>query len=132
MLDKTCLLFLIPVLTGYVQQDMWVCYGCAILTMTSSLYYNFLNMKALQILDTVYASTFTVLSAGIGIQRAGYGCYFNMVGVLCAIATFYVYLTKSQRWVASKDDHWHILVHLFGSIAFVLMSFGSMQGSTHA
>jgi len=125
MLDKSCLLFIIPAAIGYIRRHVWVFSGCLLLVTTGRLYYTNLDKPYYRIIDVLYVNTYAFMSLLQGLRLALRGCAINSMGVLCAASAFGVYMTKSERGIATKNDRWHVLVHVLGSIALVCMAYGS-------
>jgi hypothetical protein len=123
MLDKTSWFFLLPSAIGFIYNKTWVGLGCMILSCTSVLYYN-LGWNSIRYIDTAYASGFTCLSTGLGLIRATHGCMYNLFGVVCGMLAIFTYVNKSEKGVPSRNDKWHVLVHIFGVIGFTSMALG--------
>ena len=123
MLDKSCLLFIIPATLGFVRKHIWVFIGSLGLVTTSRLYYTNLDKPMLRMIDVYYVHIYTLCSVLQGmIAATTKGCVFNASGVVCAISAVGVYFTKSERGIASINDRWHVLVHFLGSMGLMLMA----------
>jgi len=124
MLDKSCLLFIIPAAIGYVRRHIWVFAGCLGLVTTGRLYYTNLDKPIYRWIDVYYVHTYTLLSVMQGLFSAYKGCFINATGVVCAMTAVGIYFTKSERGIASKNDRWHVLVHCLASISLMMMACG--------
>jgi hypothetical protein len=125
MLDKSCLLFLVPAALGYLWSHRWTLYGCSLLTLTSTCYYNFNKFPAIRYIDTMYASSFTLFSTLIGIYQG------NTIGVMCSCLAVLIYLTKSKRGEACvHNDPWHVWVHIVGALGFTTLPFFHFIGTS--
>ena len=126
MLQYSCCLFLLPSLLGMRAGFYWTGIGCGVLTFTSIAYYR-TGYKVIQVIDAVYATSFTLASTGIGVHNAYNGSFGSMIGVLFALGAMSIYATKSKKLNADVNDPWHVLVHAFGALAFTIMTLDAVD-----
>lgn len=122
MLTKSCLLFMLPSLTGLIILNPLTSIGCAILTITSLCkYYKPHNIRA-HYIDLIYAMSFTFIATCIGAVKSCNGCSYHTLGVICSILATVIYFKKSRLGNEKEHIFWHAMVHLVGAIGFTVMN----------